>query len=61
MKSLFGIIVFFSLLSSAISVLGVDASQLISQSTYQCIKNKGYKFAIIRAFRSYGAVDGKAT
>ena len=40
-----------------ISVLGVDVSQLFSTSTYQCMKNNGYTFAIIRGYCSYGGVD----
>lgn len=38
-------------------VLGVDVSQLFSTSTYQCMKNSGYQFAIIRGYCSYGGVD----
>ena len=37
--------------------LGVDVSQLFSSSTYQCMKNNGYQFAIIRGYCSYGAPD----
>ena len=57
MKLICTVLLLFTLLHSANSVLGVDVSQLFSTSTYQCIKNNGYSFTIIRAYRSYGAVD----
>ncbi len=40
--------------------LGVDVSQLFPTSTFQCIKNGGYGFAIIRGYCSYGGVDHNA-
>ena len=45
------------LLVPSLTVKGVDISQLFSTSTYQCIKNSGYSFAIPRGYYSYGAVD----
>ena len=45
------------LIVPALCTLGVDVSQLFSTSTYQCIKNNGYTFAIIRGYCSYGGVD----
>ena len=60
MKQIYAILISMTLIYSANSVLGVDVSQLFSTSTYQCIKSSGYSFAIIRAFRSYGAVDPEA-
>lgn len=39
-------------------VLGVDVSQLFSTATYQCMKNNGYEFAIIRGYCSFGGMDG---
>lgn len=41
-------------------VLGVDVSQLFSTSTYQCMKNNGYSFVIIRGYCSYGGLDHNA-
>lgn len=41
----------------SLCTLGVDVSQLFSTSTYQCMKNNGYSFAIIRGYCSYGGVD----
>ena len=45
------------LIAPSLCVLGVDVSQLFSTSTYQCMKNNGYTFAIIRGYCSYGGVD----
>ena len=45
------------ILVPSLCVLGVDVSQLFTTSTYQCMKNNGYQFAIIRGYYSYGAVD----
>ena len=42
------------------SRLGVDVSQLFSESTYKCMKSAGYEFAIIRGFCSYGSHDKNA-
>jgi len=44
----------------ALCVLGVDVSQLFSVSTYQCMKNNGYQFAIIRGYCSFGGIDTHA-
>ena len=41
----------------SLCTLGVDVSQLFSTATYQCMKNSGYNFAIIRGYCSYGGVD----
>jgi hypothetical protein len=52
------IILALLLVVSSLCTLGVDVSQLFSTSTYQCMKNNGYSFAIIRGYCSYGGVDG---
>ena len=44
-------------LQTTICSVGVDVSQLFSTATYQCMKNNGYIFAIIRGYCSYGGVD----
>ena len=54
------VILGLTLFYSSDCVLGVDVSQLFSTSTYQCMKNAGYSFAIIRGYRSYGALDPEA-
>ena len=46
-----------ALIVPSLCVLGVDVSQLFSTSTYQCMKNNGYSFVIIRGWYSFGAVD----
>lgn len=48
------------LVQNGLCARGVDASRLYSQSDYSCMRALGYRFAIIRAFRSYGAVDSNA-
>jgi GH25 family lysozyme M1 (1,4-beta-N-acetylmuramidase) len=41
----------------ALCTLGVDISQLFSTSTYTCMKNAGYTFAIPRGYCSFGGLD----
>lgn len=60
MKWMFLLVIFMVSIPYAECVLGVDVSQLFSTSTYQCMKSNGYSFAIIRAYRSYGALDPDA-
>lgn len=53
--------IFYAALLSAISVaiatVGVDVSQRTPLSSWQCVKNYGYDFAIIRVFMSTGYCD----
>ena len=42
------------------ATLGVDVSQLFQTSTYQCMKQNGVQFAIIRGYCSYGGHDVNA-
>lgn len=58
-KLLFVVLLCISL-HSVNCVLGVDVSQLFSTGTYQCMKNNGYEFAIIRGYCSYGGLDHNA-
>ena len=60
MKILLYCICLVLLIASTHSVLGVDVSQLFSTSTYQCMKNNGYQFAIIRGYCSFGGMDTHA-
>ncbi len=39
---------------------GIDVSQSTSTKTFSCLKEKGYDFAIVRAFRSVGLPDYNA-
>ena len=45
------------LIVPSLCVLGVDVSQLFSTATYQCMRNNGYEFAIIRGYCSFGGLD----
>jgi GH25 family lysozyme M1 (1,4-beta-N-acetylmuramidase) len=51
------LLILILLLFSATCRLGVDVSQLFSTSVYQCFKNDGYSFVIIRGYRSGGSLD----
>ena len=44
----------------ASATIGGDVSQLFSQETYNCVRGKGWDFAIVRSYLSYGAPDGNA-
>lgn len=60
MSKIFIVLVLCATIYSANCVLGVDVSQLFSTSTYQCMKNNGYEFNIIRGYCSYGGIDHNA-
>ncbi len=38
-------------------IVGVDVSQATSVSSFSCLKNNGYNFAIVRVYQSSGKVD----
>lgn len=42
-------------------ITGLDMAGSFSTSTFQCIKNAGYTFAILRAYRSMGSFDTTVT
>ena len=42
------------------STNGVDVSQLFQESAYQCMKNAGYHYVIIRGYCSPGSPDHNA-
>jgi hypothetical protein len=44
----------------SLCTLGVDVSQLFPTSTYQCMKNNGYTFVILRGYCSFGGMDTNA-
>ena len=54
------VMLFAGLMVAVLSVKGVDVSQPFSTSTYQCMKNNGVVFSIIRGYCSYGGVDSHA-
>eukprot|EP01129_Flabellula_baltica_P017318 TRINITY_DN9566_c0_g1_i1.p1 TRINITY_DN9566_c0_g1~~TRINITY_DN9566_c0_g1_i1.p1 ORF type:complete len:220 (-),score=52.09 TRINITY_DN9566_c0_g1_i1:17-655(-) len=39
------------------STYGVDVSQLVSQSQFECLRGRGFNFAIPRGYQSGGRVD----
>lgn len=45
------------ILHSVCCITGVDMAGAFSTSTFQCIKNAGYSFATLRAYRSMGSFD----
>jgi GH25 family lysozyme M1 (1,4-beta-N-acetylmuramidase) len=54
------LIVIFACITVAYATIGVDVATPVSQSAFQCMVNKNYSFAIIRAFRSVGSPDSNA-
>lgn len=50
----------FVLLQVSQSTLGLDISQLFSESTHACFKKNGFSFVIARGYCSYGGVDHNA-
>lgn len=49
--------VLLSFIAAAFATYGCDVSQATSQSSFSCLKNNGYNFAIVRVYRSSGSVD----
>lgn len=45
---------------TVLAVKGVDVSQPFATSVYQCMKNNGVAFVIIRGYCSYGGIDTHA-
>ena len=42
------------------ATLGIDVSTPVSKSDFTCLKNAGYDFLIVRAYRSLGSPDPNA-
>ncbi|UJR27917.1 hypothetical protein I4U23_009177 [Adineta vaga] len=42
---------------SVLTTVGVDVSQKVSQEQFECLKDNGYKFIIVRIYRNSGVVD----
>ena len=57
---MFDTLCFLLFVSIAFSTYGVDVSTRIYQSDWECLKNDGFDFAIIRAYQSTGHVDPNA-
>jgi hypothetical protein len=47
----------FALAVAVSATVGVDVSQLFPVSSWQCVRNYGYTFAIVRCYMSTGKVD----
>lgn len=39
---------------------GIDVSTLVYPNTFECLKNNGYEFLIVRGYRSVGSPDPDA-
>lgn len=48
------LLIFLLLVLPSLCALGVDVTQLVLTSTFTCIKNAGFSFAIPRAYTSFG-------
>jgi hypothetical protein len=60
MRKLLYIAIFTVLIGLSSQTTGVDVAELVSTSSWTCIKNNGMDFAIMRAYRSNGVVDANA-
>lgn len=60
MSKIFFVFLIVSFIYSGKSVLGIDLAGSFPTSTFQCLKNASYQYAIIRAFHSYGSIDKTA-
>jgi len=58
MKAIILLVITFVCLTTAF--LGVDVSSSVSQSDWSCLKQNGYTYAIVRAWRSTGSPDPAA-
>ncbi len=53
-------IIFASVISIVLASIGVDVSQSVSQAQFECLKDNGYKFVIVRAYRNNGVIDSNS-
>lgn len=51
------LIFFVSFIAVGYATTGVDVSQRTSLSSWQCVRNYGYEFAIVRVYQSNGVCD----
>ncbi len=51
------IFVLLAFIAVALATTGVDVSQRTYLSSWQCVRNYGYEFAIIRVYQSNGRCD----
>eukprot|EP01089_Gocevia_fonbrunei_P023331 TRINITY_DN979_c0_g1_i1.p1 TRINITY_DN979_c0_g1~~TRINITY_DN979_c0_g1_i1.p1 ORF type:complete len:212 (+),score=54.18 TRINITY_DN979_c0_g1_i1:378-1013(+) len=57
MKTSLAVCVFFALVATVVSLHGVDISQGTSKGDFECLKKKGFDFAIVRCYESVGRTD----
>ena len=60
MKYLARIALLALIISTVCCTTGVDVSAAVSESGWKCLHNNNHKFAIPRAWKSYGAYDTNA-
>ena len=55
------LLVALSIWHSADATRGLDVSTLVYPKDFECLKDAGYEFLIVRGYRSYGSPDPNAT
>ncbi|CAF3328867.1 unnamed protein product [Rotaria socialis] len=53
-------IVLISIVPTILATIGIDVSQSVSKDQFRCLNDNGYKFAVVRAYRSVGIVDSNS-
>ena len=61
LRSSLSLILAICLLSQVNCNLGLDLAGAFTVANFQCIKNAGYSYVIIRGFRSTGVLDPAAS
>eukprot|EP01087_Luapelamoeba_hula_P023879 TRINITY_DN88_c0_g1_i1.p1 TRINITY_DN88_c0_g1~~TRINITY_DN88_c0_g1_i1.p1 ORF type:complete len:217 (-),score=18.94 TRINITY_DN88_c0_g1_i1:41-691(-) len=59
-RTLLLIAVVAAFIGVTVATLGVDISQPTSQGSFQCMRNAGYSFVVVRAYLSLGRPDSAA-
>ena len=49
------------IVNTSLCLLGLDMTGQKTTANFQCLKNSGFDFVVIRGFRSLGILDGNAT
>ena len=60
MKVFVALCVFWALIAVTHATVGGDVSEYYGTSSFQCLKNNGWSFVIVRSYKSYGAIDTNA-
>jgi GH25 family lysozyme M1 (1,4-beta-N-acetylmuramidase) len=53
-------IIFISIIPIILATIGVDVSQSVTQAQFECLKDNGYRFVIVRAYRNNGVIDANS-